>query len=257
VKVIGFFMEDREKTYEEIAPNVGGTRLVKYGGEVPNGNAIWIKQEFDNPFGSHYDRVYLDLFRHYEKSGDIGPGDRVLETSSGAAGVSFAGIGKLLGYECFVALPGGGEKARERSIIEQLPDSEHLILTPAEKFISGFPDFLRSFLRSNKDHFYLNHSMGPMAHRTRRFSNNEITLGALAQIGDEVLEEHGEVDYFFPAVGNGSSVLGVGRPLHHMRNILMGSIGGMWEESVLCDGEFDPSGVNDAIRGVISIRSFV
>ena len=57
-----------------------------------------MKRECDNPFGSHYDMVYLALYRHYEESGKIRPGDKVLETTSGAAGVSFAGIGKELGF---------------------------------------------------------------------------------------------------------------------------------------------------------------
>ena len=103
--------------YGELEKRIGRTPLVKFLGEVPNENAIYIKRECDNPFGSHYDRVYLELFRHHEDSGNIQPGNKVLETTTGAAGVSFAGIGKKLGYDCYVALPAGGEKAREDAIL--------------------------------------------------------------------------------------------------------------------------------------------
>ncbi len=202
--------EERTAIYDELEENVGNTPLVSYVGEVPNDNRISIKRECDNPFGSHYDRVYLALFRHFEQSGKLQPGAKVLETTSGAAGVSFAGIGRLLGYECFVALPAGGEKAREDAIKEQLQSADHLFFTPADKYIAGFPNFIRGFLAEHKDFIFLNHSMGKRDRETGQFTNNEVTLQALEGITRESLGEIA-VDYFLPAVGNGSSVLGPGR----------------------------------------------
>ena len=201
--------DHRLERYSEIEKTVGSTALVPYKGDVPNDNSIWIKRECDNPFGSHYDRVYLQLFRSFEESG-MEPGTKVLETTSGAAGVSFAGIGKLLGYECFVALPAGGEKAREDAIKEQLPSPDHLIFTPADQYISGFPSFLKRFLADHRDFVFLNHSMGSRDRASGRYTNNEVTLKALEGIAREALHEVA-VDYFLPAVGNGSSILGPGR----------------------------------------------
>ncbi|MBS3096076.1 pyridoxal-phosphate dependent enzyme [Candidatus Woesearchaeota archaeon] len=222
--------QKRMELYGELEKRIGRTPLVKFLGEVPNENAIYIKRECDNPFGSHYDRVYLELFRHHEDSGNIQPGNKVLETTTGAAGVSFAGIGKKLGYDCYVALPAGGEKAREDAIKQQLPSEDHLILTPAEHYVSGFPNFLKRFLVRNKDYFFLNHSMGPMDKHTGRYTNNEITLMALEVIADEVMREKIEIAYFVPAVGNGSSVLGPARVFKKIDEILYGAIGGIWEE---------------------------
>ena len=247
--------EQRAQAYEELEAKICGTPLVKYTGQVPNEDTIWIKQEFDNPFGSHYDRVYLALFRYHEEAGNIQVGQKILETTSGAAGVSFAGIGKLLGYECFVALPDGGEKARERAILDHLPDSEHLILTPAQDYISGFPRFLKRFLPRHRDYFFLNHSMGPRDNTTVKFTNNEITLSALEGIADETMGEI-EVAYFFPAVGNGSSVLGPGRSFYNMAKILQGVIGGLVEEPSSF-GRFTSQDINDAFGYVDSVRTRV
>tara|TARA_Y100000310_G_scaffold60318_1_gene55678 strand:- start:150 stop:1178 length:1029 start_codon:yes stop_codon:yes gene_type:complete len=196
---------DRIKLYNELEKQIGNTPLVQYVGEVPNGNRIWIKRECDNPFGSHYDRVYLKLFRHYEEQGEIKPEDGVFETTSGAAGVSFAGLGRILGYKCFVAMPAGGEKAREEAIKNVLPSENHLILTPPKDYVNAFPDFIWKF-KKETGHFFMNHSMGS------RGTNNELTLSSLEGITREVLEEI-EIDYFVPAVGNGSSVLGSARIL--------------------------------------------
>ncbi len=194
--------EQRQKLYKDLDERIGKTPLVEYNRNVPNGNKIWIKRECDNPFGSHYDRVYLALFEHYEAQGRIKPGDHVLETTSGSAGVSFAGIGKLLGYSCTVAIPEGGEQARVRAIEKQ---GAEIIFTDELRYIAGFPQFIKEFLREHPDYFFLNHSMGSKG------ANNEVTLGALEGIAKEITPQ--EIDYFVSAVGNGSNVLGVGRVL--------------------------------------------
>ena len=204
---------------------IGNTPLDLYSKEAPNGNRIWIKKECENPYGSHYDRVYSALFKHHEKQGKIKPGDRLLETTSGAAGVSFAGIGKELGYECIVALPGGGEKARERAILEQLSSEDHLILTDSDKYISGFTEFLKDYLPKNKDVHFLNHSMGKFNKKLGVYKNNEVTLKALEPIAKEVIKKQ-KIDWFFPAIGNGSSVLGPGRVFQRKNNF--------WYESARC-----------------------
>lgn len=199
--------EGRRILYDRLESEVvrKPTPLVRYMGKVPNGNSIWIKEEYGNRYGSHYDRVYLKLFRHFEERG-IGPENwKALETTSGSAGVSFAGIGRELGYECHVLIPEGGEKGREKAIRELLRDPSHLHMTPAEQYVTAFPAAIMSFLASAREkgekYFYLNHSMG------KRGANNEITLGALEEIGREIASQVA-IDYFLPAIGNGSSILG-------------------------------------------------
>lgn len=210
----------RGQLYRELQERIGKTPLVEYTGEIPNGNKVWIKRECDNPFGSHYDRVYLALFQHYEKQGKIKPGDKVLETTSGSAGVSFAGIGRILGYDCTIAIPAGGEKARVQAIREQ--DAE-IIFTDESRYIAGFPEFIKDFLREHPDYFFMNHSMG------KKGTNNEVTLGALEEIAKEITEEivskkinYGskKINYFVSAVGNGSNVLGIGRALPKSTQII-------------------------------------
>lgn len=203
--------QERKTLYDELSTNIGRTPLVRFNGEVPNGNVIFLKRECDNPFGSHYDRVYLALFNHYENTGQIKPGDKVIETTSGAAGVSFAGIGGRLGYDCYVVIPAGGEKAREEAIKRHLRNDGHLILTPSGNYVAGFPSFLKRFLPRHRDYFFLNHSMGQRDKQTGTNANNEVTLNSLEGIAEEVLDCGIDIHYFVPAVGNGSSVLGPGR----------------------------------------------
>ena len=199
----------RRNLYDELFERTANTPLVTYQGAVPNGNTVLIKRECDLQYGSHYDRVYVKLFYEAEKSGTLKPGSKVLETTSGSAGVSFAGIGKELGYECLVAIPEGGEKARETAVLKYLPSADHLIYTPADDYISGFPKFLRGYLAKHKGTFFLNHSMGARDPKGNGFLNNEYTLAALQSVADEVSSDN--IDLFLPASGNGSTILGIGQ----------------------------------------------
>lgn len=187
---------------------IGNTPLIRFSGDVPNKNTIWLKLECENPFGSHYDRVYRAIFKFYEEHYGLRPGMTVLETTSGSAGVSFAAIGTALGYECLVMIPEGGEKAREYAIVEA---GGILIPTPKEDYVKAFKREVVKFLakrrREGRPVVYLNHSMGPNE------TENEVTTGALAEIGEELLRDLLTLDYFFAAVGNGSSILGPGRVL--------------------------------------------
>ncbi|MBI2146940.1 pyridoxal-phosphate dependent enzyme [Candidatus Woesearchaeota archaeon] len=211
---------DRRHPYDNLSDRIGNTPLIRFQGEVPHGNRIWIKREYDNPFGSHYDRVYLALFDHFEKLGIIKPGSKVLETTSGTAGVSYAGIGRELGYECHVAIPKGMDNAVIEAIRQQ---GATPYFTPEQDYIAGFPTFLRSFLREHRGEFtFLNHSMtqqrGPGGSVP---ANNETTLQAMAGITREIQQELPVVDYFIPAVGNGSSILGPAMELEDTTKVVV------------------------------------
>ncbi|MBS3176511.1 pyridoxal-phosphate dependent enzyme [Candidatus Woesearchaeota archaeon] len=192
----------RIQKYKELGARIGNTPLVRYVGKVPNRNTIWIKRECDNPFGSHYDRVYTALFKHFEENRGLQPGMNVLETTSGTAGVSFAGIGRELGYKCYVMIP---EDPIKQKRIEAIRAQGGIILpTPAEEDIQGFT---RERIMGNIKRYsavFLNHSMDPGG------INNEITLCSLAGIAGEVLQETG-IDVFVGGIGNGSSIVGPGR----------------------------------------------
>jgi cysteine synthase A len=204
---------NREKVYEQVCAEIvrTPTPLIKYRGETPNDNTIWIKAEYTNFYGSHYDRVYWKLFRHFEEQGKDPIDWKAVETTSGSGGISFAGIGGKLGFECHVLLPGGGEKRREAAIRQLLRSGDHLHLTPAERYVNGLPRAISRFLvearRRGENYLFMNHMMGE-----EEGTNNEITLRALEDIGNELLSKI-QVDYFIPAVGNGSSILGPGRVL--------------------------------------------
>lgn len=196
----------RRCLYDGLEAKIGNTPLVHV--KAPNGNTIWIKRECDNPYGSHYDRVYIALFREWEEKRGLLPGANVLESTSGTAGVSFAGIGKELGYRCYVMIPNDPVKQRR---IQAIRAQGGIILpTPADEDIQGFTkERITKYVREY-GLVFLNHSMGP------KNTNNETTLQALSKIADEVLLQT-SIDTFIVGMGNGSSIVGPGR-VFRMRN---------------------------------------
>src|SRR3989338_4732778 len=127
---------DQERTalYSRLEREIGNTPLYEISKiQLPNGNRVFAKEENRNPGGSHYDRVFIRLFRHYEEGGRIVPGHTpVVETTSGSAGVSVARLGRLLGYECLVICPADLPEARIRAIREQ---GAELRLSPEGRYV--------------------------------------------------------------------------------------------------------------------------
>lgn len=160
-----------------------------------DGNELITKFESENPFGSHYDRVYLDLIKdHLLRK----PENDILEISSGSAGISCAAIANLMRLKLKLVIPDSDYPIRQT-----LPQRLGATIIPTLKSqgVSGANKILRNVLKSNKKlnnkPWFLNHS-----HR-------DDTLPSIRGIMDEV----GSVDYFFSAMGNGTTLRGIGARL--------------------------------------------
>src|SRR5580765_4898107 len=67
--------EARIAKYEGLRAEIGHTPLHEVKSiVVPNGNRIFAKEEYLNPTGSHYDRVFVRLFEALEEQCAICPG---------------------------------------------------------------------------------------------------------------------------------------------------------------------------------------
>src|ERR1700730_2685383 len=76
---------ERIALYHQLENKIGNTPLVELDNALPNNNRLFLKAECDNSIGhSHYDRVYLSLFKEKERLGLIQPGMAVFETTSGS-----------------------------------------------------------------------------------------------------------------------------------------------------------------------------
>jgi len=98
-----------------IGEAIGRTPLVKLGRVTAEVTPpIYLKLEWYGPSGSLKDRIYLHMFERAEGRGDLKPGMRVLECSTGNAGIACAFIAAVKGYPCTIVMPEGMSDERKK-----------------------------------------------------------------------------------------------------------------------------------------------
>ena len=82
--------------YPTIDQCIGNTRMVRLQRMPGNtSNTILAKLEGDNPAGSVKDRPALSMIAKAEARGDITPGDRLIEATSGNTGIALATVAAM------------------------------------------------------------------------------------------------------------------------------------------------------------------
>src|SRR5690606_19223559 len=94
---------------------VGNTPLVELTRLNPNPRVkLYAKLEGNNPGGSVKDRAALNMIRSALERGDIGPGVKLIEATSGNTGIALAMIARIYGLEIELVMP--SNSTRERTL---------------------------------------------------------------------------------------------------------------------------------------------
>jgi cysteine synthase B len=121
-------------TYGTIEATIGNTPLVRLQ-RIPGvaierrGNVILGKLEGNNPGGSVKDRPAYSMIARAEERGEIRPGDRLIEATSGNTGIALAMIAAIKGYRMTLVMPDNLSAERRASMTAY---GAELILTPAQ-----------------------------------------------------------------------------------------------------------------------------
>src|SRR5204863_686690 len=75
---------------------------------------VFLKLEWYGPTGSLKDRIYLYMFERAEARGELVRGMRVLECSTGNAGIACAWVAAVKGYACTIVMPEGMSEERKK-----------------------------------------------------------------------------------------------------------------------------------------------
>ena len=76
--------------YQNILQTIGSTPVIKLSRIGPDHVDIYVKAESFNPMGSVKDRLALGVIEDAERSGQLQPGQTVVEASSGNTGIGLA-----------------------------------------------------------------------------------------------------------------------------------------------------------------------
>jgi [CysO sulfur-carrier protein]-thiocarboxylate-dependent cysteine synthase len=184
---------------------VGNTPLVELPRMTPKpGVRIFAKLEEQNPTGSVKDRVALSMVEAAEESGELLPGQRILEPTSGNTGISLAMIGKVKGYPVSVVMPESATP--ERVELLRMYGAE-IIFSPGNMGSNGAVAMARELAERDPSVFmpfqYANEA-NPGAHY----------CGTALEILDQVPD--GQVDAFVAGLGTGGTLMGNGRRLREV-----------------------------------------
>jgi len=204
--------EERLKIYRNLESKVGNTPLYEIKNIlIPNNNRIFAKEEWRNPTGSIFDRIYPHLFKIAEEEGKIMPGvTPVIETSTGNAGASFAWCARELGYEdCTVIIHEDAPKVRIKQVENY---GAKIIFSPRGQYTKGCVQKLEEILKEDKKI-----KGGKIGENPKRlYCVTKIHPRArevYKRFVEEVINEVSHIDYFIGVVGSGTSISGIGKYL--------------------------------------------
>lgn len=209
--------ELRKELDRELDALIGHTRLEF----IPVGpGGIFLKKETENPSETHYDRAFPKLIRLLEAKDKIIPGvtKELIETSSGSAGPSFGWIARAYGYHSKVLIPQGLPAARVNAHAESVD----------EVIISAYPGYLEGMIRTLKELTEEDDMRGKLLRKETvllNHSRRKETPAAFRTIAQEViaqLPENVKLDAFVCAIGNGTTIAGIGGALREkFQNIVL------------------------------------
>ena len=185
-----------------IASAVGRTPLVKLNRIADRGPAHLREGRVVRPLGSLKDRIYLHMFEQAEGAAICGPGIRVLECSTGNAGIACAFVAAVKGYPCTVVMPEG--MSEERKKIMRAYGAE-LVFTPGgESDVDLSLQKLEAIRARDPDGYWV----------PGQFANADNVDAHYRTTGPEIWEQTGGiVGAFVAAQGSGGTLSGAGRAL--------------------------------------------
>src|SRR4029453_16900370 len=120
--------------YESILETVGKTPVVRINRLAPASVNLFVKIEAFNPLGSVKDRLALGIIEAAERSGELKPGQTVVEATSGNTGIGLAMVCAAKGYPLVVTMADSFSVERRR-LMRFL--GAKVVLTPAALRATG------------------------------------------------------------------------------------------------------------------------
>ncbi len=186
--------------YENILQTIGRTPLVRLQKLAPAGVNLYVKVESFNPMGSVKDRMALAVIEHAERSGELKPGQTVIEATSGNTGIGLAMVCAQRGYPLVIVMAENFSVER-RKMLRFL--GAKVVLTPASEKGTGM---LNKAVELATAHGY---------YLCRQFENDANANVHTRTTARELLEDFRDesLDYFVSGFGTGGTLLGVARGL--------------------------------------------
>ncbi|HUH96531.1 MAG TPA: cysteine synthase family protein [Anaerolineales bacterium] len=183
---------------------VGNTPLLalrRLTRDLPRPIQISAKLEWFNPGGSVKDRPALNIIRTAMANGDLVSGKRLLDSTSGNMGISYAAFGAAMGIPVTLCLPANASP--ERITIVRALGAEVILTDPSEGS-DGAILKAREMAREQPDlYWYAN-----------QYNNDANWKAHYLSTGPEIFAQtNGQVTHFIAGLGTSGTLMGTGRYL--------------------------------------------
>lgn len=196
--------ESKSIPLDGLPAHVGNTPLLplrRLGLGLPPQVKVFAKAEWFNPGGSVKDRPALNIIQNALINGDLGHGKRLLDSTSGNMGISYATFGAALGIPVTFALPANASPERI-SILKAL--GAELILTDPLEGSDGAILMARKLAAEKPDlYWYANQYNNPANWQAHYLSTGP----------EIVVQTEGQVTHFIAGLGTSGTLMGTGRYL--------------------------------------------
>ena len=190
--------------YDNILQTIGNTPVVRLNRMGPDNVEIYVKVESFNPMASVKDRLAFAIINDAEESGDLEPGQTVVEATSGNTGIALAMVCAATGHP-FVATMADSFSVERRKIMRGL--GARVILTPAAERGSGM---VRKAEELAAEHGWF---------LARQFENPSNPEYHASTTGPEILRDFAgrRLDFWVTGYGTGGTMSGAGRTIKAAR----------------------------------------
>src|ERR1700675_3266496 len=192
------------RKYQSIVETVGNTPVVRINRLSPPDANLFVKIEAFNPLGSVKDRLALGVIEAAEQSGQLQPGQTVIEATSGNTGIGLAMVCAQKGYPLVVTMAETFSVER-RKLMRFL--GAQVVLTPAAERGMGMVN--KAVELAEAHGWFL----------TRQFENEaNPDMHSRTTAREIIFAFAGErLDYWVPGYGTGGTLKGVARCLANER----------------------------------------
>jgi cysteine synthase A len=190
--------------FANILGTIGATPVVKLQKLAPHGCHLYAKLEAFNPMGSVKDRLALGVIEQAERSGELQPGQTVIEATSGNTGIGLAMVCAQKGYPLVVTMAENFSVERRKMMRFM---GAKVVLTPAAQKGTGM--LAKAVELAEAHGWYL----------CRQFDNPaNADIHSLTTATEILNDFRGEpLDYWVTGFGTGGTLKGVARVLRQYR----------------------------------------
>ncbi|BFM11690.1 cysteine synthase B [Simiduia litorea] len=211
---------------------------------VDRSSVVLAKLEGTNPAGSVKDRPALSMIQRAEMRGDIKPGDRLVEATSGNTGIALAMVAAIKGYPITLIMPDTATDERKAAMKAY---GAELILVTKEQGMEGARDLALKMQQQG------------LGRVLDQFANLDNPLAHYETTGPEIWQQtEGKITHFVSSMGTTGTIMGVSRYLKEQNPSVQiiglqpdegASIPGIrrWPEAYL-PRIFDPSRVDKIVN---------